>query len=99
MKPKVILCGAPPVYKIVVGASIYYFEDHSYCGPWPVSAKDYEPLDDVDFDDKFWWAVTCWYQQGKRVGRTVKDGVKMCVWERDEDIWSSYRGTHPGRRR
>lgn len=69
--------GGPDLLILVDGMQ-QLFEDHPHCGPVPVkpggSARSLGPR------HKFWHAVTCWYEQGKKIGA---DG--LCLWEEPPD--------------
>lgn len=61
----------PPTLTIMIAGKPHYFEDHRVLGPMACTKHG----DGIKGTNTFWYAVTCWAQQG----REIKDGV--CVWK------------------
>lgn len=81
--PNGFLTLAPPMLKIIVGGNVIRFEDHSYCGPMPCRADG--RVRDLHGRHKFWHAVSCWYQQGKKI-----DANGFCEWAEPPDEFEGY---------
>jgi len=82
MEPRVIcVIGGGQVYRIEVpGGRSYLFEMPHLCFPTPLKA-DYSERKLKGLEEmRFLQAVSLWCQQGKRIGKTIRD-VALCVYE------------------
>ncbi|MCE5309672.1 MAG: hypothetical protein LLG20_18715 [Acidobacteriales bacterium] len=67
---------AGPEHRIRIGAKVFTFEMHHYCGP-SVLGKRGDPLATQPGPrHPFWTAVSLWEQQGERV-----DAEGMCIFD------------------
>jgi hypothetical protein len=72
-----ILMGGQTLY--LSAQKVYLFEDHPYCGPIVLNAKE-DPLENQPGPlDLFWTHVSAWYQQGKKTKRVYNK--TWCVYE------------------
>lgn len=69
-----VLTVAGPELSIYVSGKLMPFEWHSYCGPIPLNKRG-DPKE-IGPNHKFWHAVTCWDQQGKRL-----DENRRAIWD------------------
>lgn len=75
-----ILC-IQPDYRIVdKTGKVWYFEWHSYFGPYPLNKKTADPLKLPPEKSPFWDAVSAWDAQGRRTQEGK--GGKWAVWEK-----------------
>lgn len=86
-----VLTLAPPERKIIVGGNVIRFEDHSYCGPMPCYANGRARY--LRGRHKFWHAVSCWYQQGKKI-----DANGFCEWSEPPDDLAGFEEVPMGGR-
>lgn len=75
--PFVLTVGGPE-HTIEVDGKDYRFEMHSRFGSMPLNKRG-DPKE-LGPRHKFWIAVTCWAQQGRRIGEDGK-----CIWGPEPD--------------